>query len=128
MKFYSSSNNGVLAVISEDHAKLYGTVKSAGGDPIVAGCRVFTFCSPERMKSGAAERMTFTGTYGDFGRLMEAGGHELYAYGNPGWDGYVPFSNGYQYGHCLGNEVDGYKTDLRFVTTLADVLDAFGIV
>ncbi|TSC73275.1 MAG: Uncharacterized protein G01um101448_839, partial [Parcubacteria group bacterium Gr01-1014_48] len=45
MKFHISSNNGVVAVISKDHAKLYAVVKKAGGDPIAAGCRVFTFCS-----------------------------------------------------------------------------------
>ena len=96
MKFFVSSNNGVVAVISEDHAKLYAIVKKAGGDPTAAGCRVFTFCSKQRMESGIDECMVFSGTYDDLNHLINAGRHELQDYGSHGWDGYVPFSNGIQ--------------------------------
>ena len=133
MKFYASQNNGVVAVISEEHAKLYGIVKKAGGDPIAAGCRVFTFCGKERMERDIAERMTFTGTHEDLDLLIKQGGHELQNYGH-GWDGYVPFSNGHQYGYPLGgypsdqdelNQTSIAAHELRFVTTLSDVMSTF---
>lgn len=136
MKFHTSSNNGVVAVISSEHAKLYATVKKAGGDPIAAGCRVFTFCSKERIERDLAERMVFSGTYEDLERLVKAGNHELIR-GTCDWDGYVPFSNGYQYGYPLGgypaaqdhlNETSHAAHELRYVTTLGDVIEAFGIV
>lgn len=129
MKFYQSGNNSVIALISEDHATLYGTVKKAGGDPIAAGCRVFTFCSKKRIESGVAERMTFTGTHEDMDRLMKAGNHTCNrGAGRTEWDGYVPFSNGVQYGYRVGDSIpDFMKNELRFVTTLTDVLEVFGI-
>ena len=129
MKFHFSSNNGVIAVIREDHAELYATVKRAGGDPLAAGCRVFTFCSQERMDSGIAERMVFTGTYDDLDRFVKVGHQIVRGMGQSGWDGYVPFSNGIQYGYCLG-DVEGLPpsvlAELRYVTTLGDVLSVFG--
>ena len=130
MKFHFASNNGVIAVISEDHAKLYGTVRNAGGDPIAAGCRVFTFCSPERMASCVAERMVFTGTYADLDHLIEVGNHRIMrAWGISGWDGYVPFSNGIQYGYTAADDRDltpSTSLEMRYVTTLGDVLSVFG--
>lgn len=129
MKFYQASNNGVVAIISEEHAKLYGVLKGAGGDPIVAGCRVFTFCRKKRMESGVAERMTFTGTHEDLEQLLKAGNHEI-VHGSGGWDGYVPFSNGIQYGYSLGGHIQRdndrmWNNELRYVTTLGDVMDVF---
>lgn len=136
-KFFYSYNNGVYAVIREDHAKLYGTVKDAGGDPIKAGARVFAFCSERRMKDeGLSARMTFTGTEDDLVRLVQHGGHELSLPRlDSGWDGYVPFSNGIQYGFPLGGypvaeeEKNNCRAahELRYITTLADVMDVFGI-
>ena len=126
MKFHSSANNGVVAVISEEHAKLYATVKNTGGDPIAAGCRVFTFCSQKRMDSGIAERMVFTGTHEDLGRLINAGDHE-WSQNRTGWDGYVPFSNGDQYGYVVGDDKESRQLDeVRYVTTLHDVIEVFG--
>ncbi len=127
-KFYTSQNKGIIAVISEAHAKLYGVVQKAGGDPTAAGCRVFTFTDKSRFERDISEKMTFTGTIGDLEYLIKAGSHSLErGYTDvQGWDGYVPFSNGKQYGYRLGDEVDGYETDLRFVTTLRDIIEAFG--
>jgi hypothetical protein len=97
MKFFLSRSNGVVAVISEEHVALYATVKKSGGDPIAADCRVFTFCSKERVETGIARRMTFTGTYENLEFLIEASRHHTQDYGTE-WDGYVSFSNGTQYG------------------------------
>lgn len=107
MKFYISSNNSVIAVISEEHAARYGLVKKAGGDPIAAGCKVFTFCDKERMERGVEERMTFTGTYEDLDRLVKAGDHELVRGDGGGWNGYVPFSNGHQIRPLPGRPAPG---------------------
>ena len=130
MKFHFASNNGVLAVISEEHAKLYGVVKASGGDPIAAGCRVFTFCSKERMERGVSERMVLTGTHEDLDQLIKAGNHSTAGgMGRSEWDGYVPFSNGFQYGYRLGYDDAGAgrMEELRYVTTLGDVLNVFGV-
>lgn len=136
MKFFVNDNNGVYAVISEEHAALYATVKRSGGDPIAAGCRVFTFCSKERMERGLSERMVFTGTLEDLDHLLK--GHQM-GDGGGGWDGYVPFSNGIQYGYSVGGlpaigVPEGYQSrhdsaerELRFVTTLSDVIATFGV-
>ena len=132
MKFHFASNNGVVAVISEEHAKLYGTVKASGDDPIAAGCRVFTFCRKERMEEDASERMVFTGTHEDLEQLIKAGNHQIIrGMGYSGWDGYVPFSNGIQYGHVLGGDPENLTpsqaAEIRYVTTLGDVLNVFCI-
>ena len=124
MKFYFSSNNGVSAVISEEHAARYGVVKKSGGDPVAAGCKVFTFCSKERMERDVVERRVFTGTDEDLEVLIKAGGHTLgRGAGHTSWDGYVPFSNGHQY---IDGEDEGKKREMRYATTLRDVMDVFG--
>ncbi len=138
MNFYVSTNNSIVAVISEEHATRYALARKAGGDPLAVGCKVFTFCGKERMERGVGveERMTFSGTYEDLDRLIKAGGHELIR-GGADWDGYVPFSNGHQYGYCLGGLLPGdveerrccheaSLNDIRFVTTLGDVIEVFG--
>jgi len=138
MKFFASQNNGVVAVIGEAHASLYATVKKSGGDPIAAGCRVFTFCPRERLERDLSERMVFTGSYEDLDHLLKAGGHEI-GQGCGGWDGHVPFSNGIQYGYTIGGLAmgapEGYQSrhnaaerELRFVTSLADIIAAFGVI
>ena len=126
MKFYKSCNNGVVAVISEDDAKRHGMIRKAEGNPAVhPEVRVFTFCSPERYNRDVFERMTFTGTYEDLQALMEAGGHKFSPVPSDEWNGYVPLSNGFQY----GAQGDGPKErELQYVTSLRDVLDVFGLL
>ena len=122
-KFYTSSNNGVVAVISEEHAHLYGLILKAEGKPPLAGCRVFTFCSKDRIEKDSMQKMVMTGTIDDWRILMEAGGHEMAEGAITDWDGYVPFSNGIEYSN---DDVARYR-ELLYVTTLSDVIDAFGI-
>ncbi|TSC62995.1 MAG: hypothetical protein G01um101448_134 [Parcubacteria group bacterium Gr01-1014_48] len=97
----------------------------------------FVIHSKERMDRGD-ERMVYTGTHEDLSRLVSMGDHDLIL-GVTEWDGYVPFSNGYQYGYPLGGDYAADATrngepisnaahELRYVTTLGDVLEAFGIL
>ncbi len=112
-KFFSSQNNGVIAVIREDHAATFATVKKSGGDPFEAGVKVFTFCHKERLARQPEERIYFTGTYEFAQVLLE--GHEVDHRSGGGWTGYVPFSN---------QEFE----DTRYVTTAQDVVEIFGLV
>ena len=124
-KFYKSYNNGVVAVISEDDAKRYGMIRRAEGNPVAhPEVRVFTFCSSERYNRDVIERMTFTGTHEDLQALLEAGGHKVESSCGPDWDGYVPFSNGFQYSEHARNTK---ARELQYVTSLRDVLDVFGV-
>jgi hypothetical protein len=123
-RFYSSSNNGVVAVISDEHARLYGLILKAEGKPTLAGCRVFTFCSENRIERDPLQKMVMTGTHSYLNFLLQAGGHEIIEGESVGWDGYVPFSNGY------ASEARGYEAkdpELLYLTTLGDVIAAFGI-
>ncbi|MDP3771921.1 MAG: hypothetical protein Q8Q94_00920 [bacterium] len=127
-RFFSSSNNGVTAVISEEHANRYALVKRAGGDPIAAGCRVFTFCSKDSMERNFSQKMIFSGNYENLRCLVETGKHLILESSRSGWDGYVPFSNGHQWGYQLGSNDQPYQLkELRFVTTLQDLREVFGI-
>lgn len=125
-KFYESYNNGVVAIISEEDAKRYGMIRKAEGNPALhPEVRVFTFCSKERYDRAVTEQMVFTGTYEDMQALMEAGGHEFSSVGSDDWNGYVPFSNGFQYG-THGDEQK--ERELQYVTSLRDVLEVFRIL
>lgn len=121
--FYSSLNNGILAVISEEHAKLYGLIRKAEGKPTLAGCKIFTFCSQDRIDRDSLQKMVMTGTLQDLDVLVQAGGHQIVRQGNNGWDGYVPFSNGIESG---AHGDDAKERELLYVTTLGDILVAFG--
>ncbi|EKE08714.1 MAG: hypothetical protein ACD_17C00032G0003 [uncultured bacterium] len=123
MKFYSCKNNGVIAVISEEHAKLYATAKNCGGDPIKAGVRVFTFCCEDRLRDCEEDRFIFTGSYEDFNLLIEQGNHQLLYESGKDWSGYVPFSNYYE----RRSDEEVRNRELRFRTTLRDVMDVFGV-
>lgn len=99
-KFFVNSNNGVTAVIREDHAELYKTIKQAGGNPVKGGTvKVFTFHSVSPDVLHHAQEFPFqyamyTGNSDDLQWLIEQGGHEIIEGTGP-WDGYVPFSNGF---------------------------------
>ena len=83
------------------------------------------------MESGVCERMVFTGTHEDLEMLIKAGNHQMVRGSGSGWDGYVPFSNGLQYGYALGGDVEDLPPSMRaemcYVTTLGDVLNVFGV-
>ena len=113
MKFFQSENNGVVAIISEEHVALESQIRARNGDPIKAGVRVFTFCDAERLKRNPEQRLYFTGTY-DFARML-MNGHEM-SHNRCDWSGYVPFSN------------QNYEDDKKFVTTAQDVVEVFGLV
>jgi hypothetical protein len=122
MKFHRNYNNGVVAVISAAEASDYAKIKKAGGSPVKCPTvSVFTFCSRERMEQSVTEKMTFTGTVEDLEKLME--GHE-FASCCGDWDGYVPFSNGIQYG---AHGDDSKERELKYLTTLSDVIRVFGM-
>lgn len=123
MEFFTNYNNGIKAVVSAEHAELSATIVGAGGDPIKAGVRIFTFCSAERLEDNPELRFIVTGSYEDLDRLVKAGGHTLSEKHPSGWDGYVPFSNGMEFG-LHGDEAQ--TEELRYRTTLRDVMDAFG--
>lgn len=134
MKFYSKQNNGVVAVISEQHAKLAGIITKNGGDPLKAGVKVFTFIYRERYERDQFARLFFTGTIDDMLRLIELGGHVLVeGAGDTGWNGFVPFSNSEQFAPIrLPEDNEDRKATairnmtLRYVTNLTDVIEVFG--
>ena len=121
MEFYSSSNNGVIALISKEDAMKYVT----GVDPTLFGVRVFTFCQKERIQNDPIQKMVMTGSFDDMDALLKLGGHRILSARpiNCRWDGFVPFSNGCEYG-MHGEERK--EKELRFMTTLSDLLQVFG--
>jgi len=122
MIFYIATNNNVTAVISSEHAKLYASVKNAGGDPIKAGARVFTFCSKQRLDDSDTARLFFTGSHQDLATLVKLGGHQLVD-SCEGWDGYVPFSNHLEF---RNGQLAINPEEAKFACNLYDVLAVFG--
>ena len=108
--FYIARNNGVIAVISAQHARMEGENRAAKGDWLARGVKVFTFSDRD------CHCNIVTGTHADLDWLVEKTGIELVDGGSPGWSGYVPFSNGLELG-------DGAKAEaeLRYRTTLTDL-------
>ncbi|MEK7150771.1 MAG: hypothetical protein AAB783_01065 [Patescibacteria group bacterium] len=130
MKFFVAYNNGVVAVISEDHAKLYGVCKRGIEDPreaaraaLKAGVRIFTFASAERLECRLEDKYILTGTTELLDTLVHLCDHVLDDCGTDDWPGYVPFSNGYE---SESWDDETCKRELEYRTTLEDVLDAFG--
>ncbi len=120
--FYTSRNNGVMAVISEADAKLYGMIKKSGGDPTKVGVRVFTFCDSDRFQD-PKERMVFTGTGRLFSHLSTE--HDFSENkAESGWDGFVPFSN---QEHSVGWSDPSIDWQ-RWVTTAEDFISKFEFV
>lgn len=111
-QFFQSENNGVVALIREDHADLFAIITKSGGDPFAVGVKVFTFCHKERLERHPRDRLFFTGTH-EFARLLMAG-HEI-SHKSSGWSGFVPFSN------------QDFE-DTSYVTTAQDVVEVFGLV
>lgn len=121
-KFFSSQNNGVIAVIREDHVALYELTKKIGGDIHKAGVKIFTFCGQQRFDDDSNDKFIFSGTFEDLERFIALGEHELLNYGSKGWSGYVPFSNGYERGSA-GEEF--MKKELNYRTTFKELLEIF---
>ena len=114
-RFFRNRNNGTVAVISEEDAKLYKSAADSDGDPAKLGVKVFTFCSPERMASQEDAKHIFTGDY-------EFVDHQ----GFGGWSGYVPFSNHTEDQRTeAGLPTKGAQEQLLHRTTAQDVVDAF---
>ena len=114
--FFSSQNNGVIALIREDHAKRFGLVKRSGGDPFAVGVKVFTFCHADRLAENPEQRRIFSGTHAFCNWL--SGGHMVLQCGDQKdedcWSGFVPFSN------------QDFE-NLSAVTTPQDIVDIFGL-
>ena len=128
MRFYYVQNNGIVAVISEDHVKIHARDDQRGTNPQDHEAKVFTFCSVRRYNEDPTARLFFTGTHEDLGRLISAGEHELVEGCPSGWNGMVPFSNYEQ----IREEVAPHdlivdKRFIRHVCNLTDVIDVFGI-
>ena len=110
MKFYSNYNNGITALVREDHSHLFD---GNGQASVKAGARIFTFC-PAEWLTRPEDRQFYTGSHEDMERLLQ--GHEVIR-GCGGWSGYVPFSNG----------LHSAEMEKEWVTTLKDVMDAFDL-
>ena len=117
--YFKGSNNGVVAIVTEEtHKKMEERYQ------LLADCEkkglprpqlppitpVFTFSSPEH---GAFKFMT--GSYDMLSKLLE--GHDVRS--GSIW---VPFSNGIQWG---GDE--SARWEMEFITSLDDVAEAFDI-
>ena len=111
-KFFQSQNNGVIAVIREDHAKLCSQAEKCGGDPLKLGVKVFTFCDHERLKRNPELRLYFTGDYEFLKRLLRT--HTVETQSSD-WSGYVPYSK-------------QDFADTSYVTTAEDVYNTFGLM
>lgn len=123
-EFYASSNNGITAIISKEHAKLYGLIKKAQGKPPLAGCRIFTFGEKNHIENDPMAKMLMTGSIEDLAILLHTGEHTISEpSSDSGWNGYVPFSAGTE----RGLDCDAKNLELLYVTTLSDVIAAFGI-
>ena len=130
MKFFVAYNNGVTAVISEVHAKLYGVWKRGIEDPreaaraaLKVGARIFTFASIQRFERRPEDKHILTGSTELLDLLVHLQGHVLDDCGTDDWPGYVPFSNGYE-SESFNDETR--QRELEYRTTLEDVLNAFG--
>jgi hypothetical protein len=114
--FVRNSNNDVIAIMTEEHAKL------PKDDPRV---RIFTFC-PDEWWENTEARLYFTGTHSQMKLLLQ--NHRVYDHaeyrGSLGWSGYVPYSNGEQWRADLDEE--HRKKVVSHRTDLADVVKAFG--
>jgi len=125
MRFFFCQNNNVVAVVSEEHLKIFANASEA--DAIKAGARVFTFCRPARLQEDPAAKLFFTGTFDDLKTLIKSGKHDLVEHTGGGWSGFVPFSNHeffegpHLHGTCLNEKA------LQYVCTLADIRAAFGL-
>ncbi|MFA4955160.1 MAG: hypothetical protein WC641_07680 [Patescibacteria group bacterium] len=130
MKFFRSECNGVVAVVSAEHAKIFGARKRPEhyGHMVVEceamqrGARIFTFYDPTRYLQGTEYRAPkyHIGTHQDLEQLIAAGGHELVENPKTEWSGYVPFSYG-------GSERETRDRDWFYAVNLTDVLKAFGV-
>ncbi len=122
MKFFSATNNGITAVISEEHAPLYKLIKDADGNPPKGGVvKIFTFHSSDEStlkhkKEFPFQYAHYTGSIDDLDWLIEQGGHELVLEAGWAWDGHVPFSNGSETAETREQE---------YVTDLSDVREVF---
>jgi hypothetical protein len=120
-RFFKTGNNGTTAVISKEDAVLFGQITKAGGDPLKAGIRVFTFC-PEFRNDDV---FIVSGTTEDLKVLLKNEEHEIIQLHSEhcGWTGYVPFSNHREY---ASHDPEVQKKELRYRTTLQDLIDVFG--
>lgn len=113
--FYYQDNGDTRSVIRKDHARLYTQCTWAGGHPVNAGVRIFTFSdwlNPQR-------RLLLTGTLGNLEKLIEIGGHSLRPNTpNSGWEGGVLFCGDFEF---------SIREQLQYVTTLQDILQVFGL-
>lgn len=122
MKFFSATNNGITAVISEEHAPLYKLIKDAEGNPPKGGVvKVFTFHSSDEAtlkhkKEFPFQYIHYVGSKDDLDWLIRQGGHELVDHSGDKWDGYVPFSNGLE---------TAETREQNYVTDLSDVRAVF---
>lgn len=120
--FLSNYNNGVIAVVSEEHARL-------GDDH--PDFRVFTFCSDETFAHPPEARLYYTGNYTDLEKIQRASGIHIRSISDSGrastwkWTGFVPYSNQEQY--ATDRDDDFRHSVLRWKTTLADAVRAFGV-
>ena len=117
--FYSNENNGIVAVISEEDARLLEVVTDAGGNAILAGVRIFTFYTPsEHSKEFRDNYKIYTGTMELLGLLGTV--HEIKSNegADSGWNGFVPFSNGF-------DVVD--RQERQYQTTVEDVIKKFNL-
>ncbi|NCU41841.1 MAG: hypothetical protein EOM19_03910 [Candidatus Moranbacteria bacterium] len=122
MKFFSKNNNGVTAVISEEHAPLYKLIKDADGNPPKGGIvKVFTFHSADKevlrhKKEFPFQYAHYSGSVDDLDWLIKQGGHEIVDDAGGEWDGYVPFSNGIEVAETR---------EQTYVTDLSDIRETF---
>lgn len=122
-KFYKHSNNGVHAVVTEEvmvklrHYWEMQREATESGRPFAAPYPhpIFTFSDMPSLRG------VVTGTTHDMRELLA--GHEVEEYGI-----FVPFSNCGHASSLYEEEAEcSGSSELRFVVTLREVMDAFGL-
>lgn len=124
-RFLRNDNNGVLALVSEEHAVLFDTAKRADGDPIKLGARIFTFCHQDRIDKYPELKHIVTGNLELMKKLLAMNGNAWSDQRSFGWGGYVPFSNNIEWEKQNGQPTKAAQDELRWRTTTQDVVETF---
>jgi hypothetical protein len=109
----SSSNNGITAIVTVQDLKDAHLILSGEGNPLVAGCRKFTFA--QDINDG--NRKAVTGSRAMLNALIKEKYIEISEEINDprSWGWYVPFSV-------------NISEDMEYVTTTEELFRKFGII
>lgn len=108
------NTEGVTAIMTEEHWKIFQLIKQCKGDPRIAGVKIMCFYPPDKINGSPPRHMT--GTLSQLQAIIEKGGHSLV-------DGtfYIPFS-------ANGDGNKDSEEDWGYIPTAGEVLEIFNII